>query len=1076
MMAQVPYFCDFSDPTENANWVLNLGTTSAYTNLWYIGNPSEADADGIATGNFLYMSSDGGVTNSYVSTANIVMSYRTINFTNSGQYDLGFDWRAMGTREVITDPETGVVTKGNAMAELFVMLYPEDPSLNMGLTINSQLGYTGVQPPSFMLNLSFNGNDKEKSLYGNTDWTHATAKLDIPRGSTGNYRIVFIWANKKASTCPPGGSIDNIEIAKSSCGMPKDLAAYSLNNVATFTWTGSATSYELKYAVKGTHNWTTVTGITDTYHVASGVPNGIYDVKVRSICATDDPTVSDTSVWANFTEIFVYEKQCVDYVNLNNAHCTTGKYEDPYKSPFRVNYGYESSDSRQTLHYDLNEYDARTQNGLKTVPDGAVASVRLGNWNNGAEAESITYDYVVDTATASIMLLKYAVVLEAPGHGPADDPKFTLEILDEDGKLVDPTCGTANFTPTTIEYGKDGWNQSSYGGSDIAWKDWSTVGLNLKDYHGRTLKIRLTTYDCAWSAHFGYAYFTLGCTVGTIAGVACGAEKNDSFVAPEGFLYKWYKKNDPLQTSLSTDRVFYLDDIKDTETYCVDVIYPTQQGCYFTLEAAAVPRFPVADFTYEHTPVDCQNKITIQNTSYIDMLGEKPDEPVEECYWNFGGGVEYFSSDSTIVVDYPDEGYRGPITLTAYVANRMCDSTITVDVVVPPIGSVSEISEVILCQGDSIYVSDYVPGTDADSDSIIKTPGDYVYVTKSAFSGCDSILTLRVVEALTYNSEVEVHLKTNETYQHPGESEVLSEPGEYPYIYQTVDGCDSIVTVKISMFEPLNAVFEPMGEICHLDDSIAIPINIIEGAVDTIIFTYSQNATNAGFSDMYDVDFHQHIDTSGLYLIPMPENIIPGVYDVTIDLIDLVKEFDTDVKKTISLDIRYDTCILAQRWMDVIGVKNEKYNDCGGLSSSFNFTEFQWYKNGNLIDGATGSNLYVPDGLDINSYYTVRLVRSSDGVAQYSCQLVPRNFSGDNKVNVSSLAATRTLFEPNESEYYESDKDIYVRFWSVLGNMVSQQVIPAGGGTVQMPSIRGVYIMETIVDGVVNSTTKIVVK
>ncbi len=1073
-VAEIPYSCNFSDPTENANWELNIPTTS--TNLWYIGNPGEADADGVADGNFLYMSSDEGLTNSYDGSACIVMSYRTINFSEVGTYDLGFDWRALGARDVTTDPETGEQTVGNTTAELFVLLYPE--SLIGMIDLKSQLSYTDAEPFSFMCKLTFDGDTLKKSLYGYTDWTHATSQMSIAKNSTGNYRLVFVWTNKKATAYPPGGSVDNIEIAKATCGMPQDADAYSLNNEATFTWTGTADSYELQYSIINTYNWTTITGITGDptasvqKYVASNVPNGIYDVKIRSICNTDDPLVSDTSVWASFTEIFVYEKECVDYIKLDNAYCTTGSFENPYSSSGRVNFGYESSYSRHTLHYDQTEYDPRTNYGLKTVPDDAVASVRLGNWEVNAQAESITYDYVVDTSYASIMLMKYAVVIEAPGHGADADPKFELEILDEDGQLLDATCGTADFTATGVAVGENGWSVSYSGTSEIFWKDWTTVGLNLNDYHGRTLQIRLTTYDCAQSAHYGYAYFTLGCTVDAIAGIACGAEVNDSFVAPEGFYYKWYKKSDASQTALSYDRVYYLTDLNDTATYCVDVIYPTDSRCQFTLEAQAIPRFPVAQFSYDHTPENCQNKITIYNESFIELFGVKSDDLVEDCYWNFGGGTEFYSMDSTLVVDYPDEGYRGSVTLTAYVADQMCDSSITVDIYVPAISSVTEITEIILCQGDSVFVSDYV----ADNDSIIITPGDYSYVTKSAYSGCDSTLTLRVVEVPTYNDTIETSLKSTETYQHEGESEILSDPGDYPYYYQTVDGCDSTVTITINMFEALEVVFNQMGEICHLDDSIAIPINIISGSVDTIIFTYSQEALAVGFADMYDIDFHQNFDTSGVYVIPMPENILPGAYDVTIDLIDFVKEFDTDVTQMLTFDIRYDTCILAQRWLDVIGVKNENYNDCGGLGASFNFTEFQWYENDSLIDGATGSNLYVPEGLDLNSYYTVRLVRSSDGVAQYTCQLIPSAFTGSDNVDVSSVATTRTLFGPNETEYLEVDSDVTIRFWSVLGRVVSQQVIPAGGGSVQAPSIRGVYIMETIVNGLVNSTTKIIVK
>ena len=65
------------------------------------------------------------------------------------------------------------------------------------------------------------------------------------------------------------------------------------------------------------------------------------------------------------------------------------------------------------------------------VPADEIASVRLGNQNAGSQAERITYEFNVQDDL--VLLMKYAVVLENPGHGEAYDPYFGLEILKEDG-------------------------------------------------------------------------------------------------------------------------------------------------------------------------------------------------------------------------------------------------------------------------------------------------------------------------------------------------------------------------------------------------------------------------------------------------------------------------------------------------------------------------------------------------------------------------------------------------------------------------------------------------------------------
>ena len=72
------------------------------------------------------------------------------------------------------------------------------------------------------------------------------------------------------------------------------------------------------------------------------------------------------------------------------------------------------------------------------IPPGELVSVRLGNWNKNYEAETITYTYTVDT-TNTILLLKYAVVLQNPSGHYNSQPYFSLEILDMNNQLIDPT-------------------------------------------------------------------------------------------------------------------------------------------------------------------------------------------------------------------------------------------------------------------------------------------------------------------------------------------------------------------------------------------------------------------------------------------------------------------------------------------------------------------------------------------------------------------------------------------------------------------------------------------------------------
>ena len=225
--------------------------------------------------------------------------------------------------------------------------------------------------------------------------------------------------------------------------------------------------------------------------------------------------------------------ECIDPTNLNASYtsCFYGTYGNPYSHTGVVNYGYVSPYSRHTVHYDLTELDPRTGNQLSTVPPGAVASVRLGNWSSSMsapEAESIVYGITVDTLAFDLLIMQYAAVLQDALHDPKDQPRFSLELLDDQMHVIDSNCGRADF----IANYQMGWNEAD---NNVLWKDWTTVGFDLSPYAGQTVYVRLTTRDCNEGSHYGYAYFTLRCGNKRVVASGCGIIADNEFTAPSGF-------------------------------------------------------------------------------------------------------------------------------------------------------------------------------------------------------------------------------------------------------------------------------------------------------------------------------------------------------------------------------------------------------------------------------------------------------------------------------------------------------------------------------------------------------------
>ena len=135
-------------------------------------------------------------------------------------------------------------------------------------------------------------------------------------------------------------------------------------------------------------------------------------------------------------------------------------------------------------------------------PAGGAYALRLGNSNNGARAEKVTLSFNV-TSENSFFLLRYAVLLNDPGHEPYEQPRFRLSIVDDNGDEF--PCGRYEvFAAPELE------NFENCSGN---WKvrPWTNIGIELLSYLGQNINIELSTNDCSRGGHAGYAYLDATC-------------------------------------------------------------------------------------------------------------------------------------------------------------------------------------------------------------------------------------------------------------------------------------------------------------------------------------------------------------------------------------------------------------------------------------------------------------------------------------------------------------------------------------------------------------------------------------
>ena len=453
-------------------------------------------------------------------------------------------------------------------------------------------------------------------------------------------------------------------------------------------------------------------------------------------------------------------QNCIDFTNFYSPGCTRtiGTFSNPYAN---VVPSYDNSD-RHVVNTVSAGYDPNTGYRLRIVPVGESASVRLGNPSNGAQAESISYTYTVDTNSSDLLFLKYAAVLQDPGHPQIQQPRLTLEILNTNNQQINPSCTYANFYASQLL----GWN--TYG--NVVWKDWTTVGVDLSQYHGQTIKVRMTTYDCSRRGHYGYAYIILSCGKKSVSLLnPCNSVETVHFSAPAGFNYTWYNSSNSV-ISHSQDIVVPADN----SSYRCVCSFVGNSSCSFEVYANSIA-------------VGNNQTTTINQTL---CKGETTDF----------GFIAQESGQHTRQL----QSMHG------------CDSTVILNLTVHPTYNDTITAEI--CDNETYTQFGFN----------VSEQGVYTQHLQS-IHGCDSIVTLNLLVHPTYNDTITAEICDNETYTQFGFN--TSEPGVYTQHLQSIYGCDSLVTLNLLVHPTYNDTI--MAEICDNETYTQFGFNTSEAGYHT---------------------------------------------------------------------------------------------------------------------------------------------------------------------------------------------------------------------------------------------------
>ena len=261
------YTCNFDNDSDTAGWVFANGSQ---TNQWFIGTATNNSGT-----KSLYVSNDNGTSNTYTATVTFVYAYHEFTL-DSGGYAVSYDWKCEGEGNydyvrVFLAPASASLTPG------------QDPA--GGTSSNS---WASASLPTGFINLTGSVNKLNLS----STWQNITQEFYVP--TSGNYRLVFAWANDGSVVHDPAGAIDNISFLMPTCPRPSDLVIFNItdNSVeASWTETGTAVQWLAQLdTLGGTVSSTVVYDTTTSFNNLS--PNTPYTIKIAALCGG-----TDTSMW-----------------------------------------------------------------------------------------------------------------------------------------------------------------------------------------------------------------------------------------------------------------------------------------------------------------------------------------------------------------------------------------------------------------------------------------------------------------------------------------------------------------------------------------------------------------------------------------------------------------------------------------------------------------------------------------------------------------------------------------------------------------------------------------------------------
>ncbi|MFA6261345.1 MAG: T9SS type B sorting domain-containing protein [Bacteroidia bacterium] len=174
------------------------------------------------------------------------------------------------------------------------------------------------------------------------------------------------------------------------------------------------------------------------------------------------------------------------------------------------------------------------------APESGSYTLKLGNSGNGKEAERARYILDVPNGIDKYsLIIRYAIVLENPNHQAHQQPRFLISVYDSTtGTPIE--CSTLNYIARN---NIPGFLTSKFN-SNVIYKPWTPLFLDLSAYSGKKIVFEFASGDCSQGGHFGYGYVDMSCGIYTNTQYTCNNYTFTTLSGPFGYKsYEWLDEN-----------------------------------------------------------------------------------------------------------------------------------------------------------------------------------------------------------------------------------------------------------------------------------------------------------------------------------------------------------------------------------------------------------------------------------------------------------------------------------------------------------------------------------------------------